>query len=324
MTAPPDATSSNSKGRRRRAAVAALQIAFTVALIALVVRASDWENVLRQLGRIDAAHLLACFALGGVQLLLLIWRWYLILICLRAACPLRAVVLGTLNERLINQLLPSTLGGDAVRASFLYKATSSLRDGIISVFLDRIAGLAGAAVTCTAAGALALSIGFGDTLVRSVTAVAAACAAMAVIGLLVPPPLIVRIASLPSLVRLRPIAVGWARVSRQLPFLFATVVLSIVIQLVFVAQFSLLANSLAPGLPIVTLLILTPVIMMTSAIPLTVAGWGMRESATIVLFSLAGVDTTVALAVSVLFGLVQLTIAIACGVVAMGLSLTQD
>jgi uncharacterized membrane protein YbhN (UPF0104 family) len=64
----------------------------------------------------------------------------------------------------------------------------------------------------------------------------------------------------------------------------------------------LLANGLGLHLPLLTVLVLVPLVLMISMIPVSVAGWGVREGAMVVAFGLLGVPPARAFALSVLFG----------------------
>jgi len=70
-----------------------------------------------------------------------------------------------------------------------------------------------------------------------------------------------------------------------------------------VVSAGLLARGLGLPLGFADSLALVPAIMLITFFPLSVAGWGVREGAAIVLLGTAGIATDGALAVSVLFGL---------------------
>src|SRR5690606_4783819 len=51
-------------------------------------------------------------------------------------------------------------------------------------------------------------------------------------------------------------------------------------------------------------LILVPPVMLVSMVPISIAGWGVREGAMITAFGLVGLDTADALALSIVFGVI--------------------
>ncbi|MFW6307038.1 MAG: lysylphosphatidylglycerol synthase domain-containing protein, partial [Campylobacterales bacterium] len=51
-------------------------------------------------------------------------------------------------------------------------------------------------------------------------------------------------------------------------------------------------------------LMLVPIVILLMAIPISLAGWGIREGAMVGLFSLAGVSKELILSVSIIYGFV--------------------
>ena len=79
--------------------------------------------------------------------------------------------------------------------------------------------------------------------------------------------------------------------------------LSFVIQCLSGLAFYSIAMSLNINFYLSYALILIPIILLVSAIPLSIGGWGIRESAMIIGLSIAGISKNYALAVSVIYGL---------------------
>jgi uncharacterized membrane protein YbhN (UPF0104 family) len=51
-----------------------------------------------------------------------------------------------------------------------------------------------------------------------------------------------------------------------------------------------------------------PPIVLLSTLPISLAGWGVRESAAVYVFGLAGIEAHEALALSIAFGLAQIAV----------------
>ena len=60
------------------------------------------------------------------------------------------------------------------------------------------------------------------------------------------------------------------------------------------------------SLPIGAILCLVPLILLTTLVPITINGWGLREGAAAALLPLVGATASASLAASVAFGLVGL------------------
>jgi hypothetical protein len=65
----------------------------------------------------------------------------------------------------------------------------------------------------------------------------------------------------------------------------------------------LLLRDLGQKVALVTVLFLFPFVQLLSMLPISFAGWGLREGAMVVAFRLAGVPADAALGASILFGL---------------------
>ena len=62
-------------------------------------------------------------------------------------------------------------------------------------------------------------------------------------------------------------------------------------------------------------LVLVPPVLLIMTIPISIGGWGVREGAMVALFGLIGVPGHGALALSVMFGLVGIAVAVPGGIV---------
>ena len=239
-------------------------------------------------------------------------RWMLILSALghkvRSGSLIGSVCLGFL----FNQLLPTAVGGDVLRAWRARQLGVPLDLAVHSVLIDRAAGvlvaLLGAAVLLPFAEP---SVGERlEWIIGAVTVVS-------LVGYL----------ALWSLGRLRtlPIRVigrlqqGLAGLSRSIRMLIAgpsaglpIIMLAVANQLLPVAAIGLLANELHAVLAPLDITIIAFVSTLAAAIPISVAGWGVREGALVFLFGLYGVSPDIAFAVSILYG-ASLTLASAPG-----------
>jgi glycosyltransferase 2 family protein len=97
----------------------------------------------------------------------------------------------------------------------------------------------------------------------------------------------------------------------------AIIGLSVLTQLIPVGALFLIAAGCGLQLPTTSFLVLGPSTMLAAALPLSLAGWGVREAALVVLLTEYGVVRSDAFAVSVLFGMLLIVAALP-GAVAWG------
>lgn len=85
-------------------------------------------------------------------------------------------------------------------------------------------------------------------------------------------------------------------------------VLSIVIQLTTMAAYVVLARSLVPSIPIVSLVAASALVMFTASLPISFAGWGMREMSAIFALGVIGVSAEASLTVAATIGIISIIV----------------
>ena len=105
------------------------------------------------------------------------------------------------------------------------------------------------------------------------------------------------------------------RLFLQPRFALPTIVMSLVNHVGVATVVYLLATALAIDVGVIDCLILVPPVILFSMIPISIAGWGLREGAMITAFGLVAVPSEQAFALSVLFGVVVMAIGIPGGLV---------
>ena len=66
-----------------------------------------------------------------------------------------------------------------------------------------------------------------------------------------------------------------------------------------------LAQSIGVGVTLLDCLVLMPPVILITTIPISIAGWGLRESAMVAIFGFIGIVQEDAIALSLLFGLIN-------------------
>ncbi len=219
-----------------------------------------------------------------------------------------------------NQALPSFVGGDAVRVMRWRSFGVTTRDAILSVLQDRLLGAIGAAVMAFVACILLMDspLDRGSLLAASMLAAAAffgGVGALALVhstrltGLLSRFPRIYAILDRHRAPRLN--AMLWAWLTANAVFGQVLSGLSVYI----------LASALGIDLPPLLLISIAGIVLVVTMIPISLAGWGVREASFLVLLVPLGIDRERALMLSLGFGLSCLLSALLGGIsVALGLA----
>ncbi len=256
--------------------------------------------------------LVAAVLLQVVQVAICAVRWQMVLRAIGSHLPYRQAVALFSMGIFFGQVLPGAVGGDAVRIWQTCRAGLSLTAAFNSVTLERIATVFGLVLLVVMTQPLLASrLGDGATLW---VFPALTVASLAGIGVLM------QLDRMPEALRRWRIVRGFANLAGDTRRLFwrrrpAFSVLVVVI--VGHINLALVVWCLALGLDapasLLDCLVLVPPVVLISTLPISIAGWGAREVAMVTLFGLVGVNAAQATAMSVLFGLASMVIALPGG-----------
>ncbi len=293
----------------------AIKAAITLFLLGWLLNRIEIGPLLANLGGVDPWLSAAATALMMAQLLVTGWRWSLVQGGIHAPLGRSAVVRLTMIGQFFNQTLPSAIGGDAVRAWLAAREGIPLGKAIAGVLADRLVAL----VILVAIVGVTLPLLHARVPDPALRIAAAATVAATAAGLVVPALLGPRLAL--WLVRYRR-AQAVAQLARDFGELLAVswrnaaiVVIAVIVHLAVIGSVWLLARALAIEVSAVDCLVIVPPVVLLTMLPISIAGWGVRESATVIGFGFLGVAPADALALSVAFGLVQIAIGVPGGIV---------
>ena len=300
----------------RRHALLILQAAVTVALLALLSRGFDW-SALRAIGeRLSPAFYLTAFAVIAAGQLLYAWRWQMVLSGMGVAVPYGDVLKQYLVGLFFSNLMPSAVGGDAVKVYYLGRHIGYMEAGA-SVMVDRFLGFFWLSVL---GAGLSWSSGASTPLLvlnrNLLTGTAAAFAIALAIIWLVPAdriiPQFIRRRGFTLVSRIETLA-GHVRAAGSHP---KTLLLSgaiVVTYMTLVAAvyrtFFAAAGVTVPAiLPIMNVLVSTAVFV---NVPISVGGIGLREQLHYLLFAELGVVKEASVSISLVMFAFSLAVSLA-------------
>lgn len=291
----------------------AVKAAITLSLIGWLLHRIDLAPVFQRFGQIQLALAIAAAVVMFVQLLVTGWRWWLVGRTIGAALDRRAALRLTLIGHFFSQTLPSAIGGDAVRAWLASREGVSLGKAVASVFADRIAALL-MLVALVAATLPLFHARVPDPGLRLALSGAVAATAIGMVLFFALGP---RVASLLQRFRLtRPLALlaNDLRAILTRPSRTAAVAsLAACVHVGVVVSVWMMARALRLDVEAFDCLVLIPPIVLLTMLPISIAGWGVREGAMVVGFGFVGLSPPDALALSVAFGLIQVAIGLPGG-----------
>lgn len=303
-----------SGGRRRLKFL--VKVLVSALLLWLLVRSVDFEALLDASRGLSAQAIWGCFLALLAQALLAAWRWNLVLEFLGIRWRFAQALKVTLIGLFFNQTLPSTIGGDAVRSVYVRRGGAGVGMGVsvISVLLDRLAGLATLLLISLLSAGLVLDM-ITDPAARYGLLLVLGAGLSAVVA-------VYHLHRMPNLLRRLKMAEllrAWSqhvrRLVRRPARLSGLLLLSVAVHLITIFCMFLLARELGIGLRFVDFCMVVPPVLLLAMVPVSVAGWGVREGSMAIGLGLLGVQREPALVLSVLFGVEIAMVGLAGGLV---------
>jgi uncharacterized membrane protein YbhN (UPF0104 family) len=255
----------------------------------------DGSGVAEQLGNASTPWLVAGLAISVPQALLLAWRWRYTAGRLGIDLPFRSALAEYYLGNFMNQVLPGGVTGDVARAWRHARTDVAAGAAVRAVVLERLS--AQAVMTSVAALSVVAIPGL------PVAARVGAPAALVLLGAVA-----TRVGRHPAD---PPSGVGRLRTDAYLALLSRDALLPQMVSAMLVVGsylvvFAVAARAVGAAAPLPVFLPLIAPILMTMLLPVTVAGWGLREGAAAALWGVAGLTPESGVAVSVTYGLISL------------------
>lgn len=286
-------------------------------LIAYALNGIDFADAAERIGGLSALALLV-IPVFAVQFLIGAARWYWVLDTLRAGLSFARTFAILYVGIFFSIVLPGAVGGDAVRMWQTSRAGVPVPTAVSSVMLERVATVLGLVLLVAATQPILMDRigpmpGWWIFPLLSLAGIAGTITLMLLDRL---PERFRRFKLVRGLVQFaadtRSVFLNW---SRAVPVLALSILGHANLSLcVFI-----LARSLDIDVSLIDCLVLVPPVILLMTLPISIAGWGVRETAMVVAFGFVGVPKEAALVLSILFGLVTMAASLPGGLVWLGL-----
>lgn len=298
----------------RRLLLFLLKATISVLLLYVLLHRVDFGSVAQRLSAIDLRWGAIVIAAAAAQVTLNALRWREIVTVCGARLTAAAALQFTFIGQFFSQMLPSIIGSDAARIWLLARKGADWPAAIYSVLIDRIVGVATLAMLMTACLPWTLQLVRDPVAQGGLMAIGlGALFATAIFLALGIPDLwpmqrwqITRHLATAS-------RLAWTLCRSAAGARAGANALGVHFMTVF-AAWSAARAAHASVDAAQTLYVVLPVVLL-SAIPISVAGWGVRETAMVLAFSLIGLPESDGLIVALLLGMANLAVGAAGGVV---------
>lgn len=277
-----------------------IKLLVTVAIFYFLFQHIEFEQVAKILGTAHIGVVLVALLLQISSTLVAAYRWYLIMRLLVFKENITFYIRSYFKGAFFNQVLPGSIGGDAVRIIELVQLGYNKKDAFYGVFVDRVVGLVGLLVL----NLVANNVFYGSfpvwlyQLINIIAIVGlAGFAAMLNFHYL---HFLQRYKFLDLIYRLGKRIKSLYSERKKL---FKHICVSVLVHILSVLSVYALAVSIDISLPPQIFLIAIPPVFLLTIVPVSLAGWGVREGAMVGVLMLVGVEKEKILALSILYGL---------------------
>jgi glycosyltransferase 2 family protein len=299
----------------RRLLILSVRILVSLALLYLALRGINFTAIQSRLSQINLGWIALALLITVVQIFIGALRWREIsALCQAPLTDLQAFRYNMIGA-FFNQTLPSSIGGDAVRLWLVNRTGAGWRAATYSILTDRAIGLIALALIIVAS--LPWSYGMiADSKGRLALVVVDFAALAGGLGFLL-------LGHLPW---------NWLKTWWPTKHIHACsiiankvifdprsgpkiAVLSLSIHVLAVVIAWCAVRSISAPADFEQVFMLIPPIMLITMMPISIAGWGVREATMMVAFGYAGLAQTDGTVVSILFGAVSFVVGCVGGIV---------
>jgi uncharacterized protein (TIRG00374 family) len=309
--------SASSKYSVKRLFLIAAKLAVTGVLVWYLLREVDLQKSGQHLAGFEAGWGVLALLVVALLFLVAALRWHIYARALNISLGIGVAFRLYLIGLFFGQILPAGVGGDAVRVWLLTRRGVAVGPGVSSVVLERLTGLLG--ILILIAVLLPLTFTYVDEswerLAIILLLAIAAAGITAVVGLSFVPRLITKWRHVAVISKLADVASEARRAGLMPKPALSVLALSLFMHLLAVLAVYILAQGLSMEITPLACLALVPVVLLLSTLPISVAGWGVRENVMVAALAFAGAESSEALALSILFGLALLALSLVGAVI---------
>lgn len=289
--------------RKKRTVNYSIKLAVTTALLFLIFRNVNSGDASAAITAASPRYLLAALLLQLASTTVAGSRWYLIMSRIGFKNSWSFYLKSYFKGAFFNQGLPTSIGGDTLRILDCSRDKGTAEDAFYGVFIDRIIGLAGLLLLNITALSLNRTLLPVNVFYPLLGILSCLTGGLILLFYLRKFRFVVTGKYLGFLGRL---SERYFQVYSSLTSISMQLALSILTHLLAMLAFFMIGRSVGLDFPLQVYLILVPPVILLTILPISLAGWGVREGAMVGFFLLIGADKSRVLTFSILYGLVAL------------------
>lgn len=282
-----------------------IRLLVTIAIFVLIFRSVDLEQIWKILHQANLGLLVVSLLMQFGSTTVSAYRWQLIMHNMDFGQSFSFYWRSYFKAMFFNQGLPTTIGGDVLRVLDVAGHGFRKRDSLYGVFLDRVAGL----IALMLLNLIAYAFN-PDLLPVGVYYLTLSLAAAGLLGFVVSS-YVRRLEWLDAYPRLAIVKTLSAKLHQAFSaHRFLLLASSLLIPLLAMVGFFVTGWALGLRYDLETYFVIVPPAILLTVIPVSLAGWGVREGALVALFSFIGADKATVLTMSIVYGLTLIIVSL--------------
>ena len=299
----------------RRTLLLLAKAATSILLLYFSLRWVDASTLAGRLSRSEPGWIVLAAILLIIQLAFLAGRWRTIAAACGASLAFTPALQLSFIATFFNQVLPSTVGGDGARIWLFARKGAGWARATYSVLIDRIVGVFVLAMIVIVCLPWTFEL-IHDPIARAVLLIIGIGAIAGTLFFLMIGTHFRQIFARWALTRhLLAASRDAATLCNSLHSMRIVLPCSIAIHLLTIAAAWCCIKAIAAPVTFLQVLFLMPPVLLISTIPISIAGWGVRESGMIAAFAFAGLAQSDGLTLSILYGATSFVVGVIGGVV---------
>ena len=291
-----------------------LKVIVSLGLITFLINQVDFKGIVNILKNVDITMIVYALILLTIQVFIATTRWQFVLKCQKIMLDYKNTLQILWSGLFFNQAMPSSVGGDVIRGYYLKKQGISLGRATLGVLMDRLFGMVGLVFLVLASLPLLFEL-VDDSIARSGVLFIALGISLALLFIFFTDKLPGNFSHLKVIRGFYSLSQVGRRCIVDHYNGLIILVISILIHLISVISVMIMAAGLGINVEWSGFLLIIPLVTLMMVVPISIAGWGVREGVMVVGFGYLGVAPEAALALSILYGLLMLVVALPGGVV---------
>jgi len=277
-----------------------IKLLITLIIFYFLFQKINFQELWHILAKSHGVWILLALMLQLSSTYLAAYRWFQISKLLAFKESLSFYVQSYFKGSFFNQVLPSSIGGDAVRIIDLAQKGYHKKEAFYIVFVDRVIGLVGLLILNFIASILFYGT-FPSDFSRLILFISLAGIISFVSLFLFEKIHFLSKYKFINLFHRLSVRLNTLYISKSI--LIKHISISVLVHFLSVLTLYGISLSIDAHISFQMLLIAVPPVFLLTIVPISLAGWGIREGAMVGIFMLVGADPTKVLAMSILYGL---------------------